>query len=248
MACKYLKHPCLHPPQSYVWKKEIICCAAICLFLINTPILLPWRAPASPLFLPPSLSMHILLYDYLNGCQKNTVTRLIWAVRAQRGERGALRFSTLPFTERGSGGWERNCCHGYLLAASVLVFGEHWLFPLYPNPGREERGRRWGGTEVMGVRRWGGGCLWWGGGVGVQLPKGEQHKVSSKSEGCWLEKEQQKSNTEGSGGWSAPASYIHTHQCWWQGWQQWGDVEEWQWTTASVLPYNVGVSTALWWG
>lgn len=35
--------------------------------------------------------------------------------------------------------------------------------------------------------------------MGVQLPKGEQHKVSSKSEGCWLEKEQQKSNTEGSG-------------------------------------------------
>lgn len=87
MACKYLKHPCLHPPQSYVWKKEIICCAAICLFLINTPILLPWRAPASPLFLPPSLSMHILLYDYLNGCQKNTVTRLIWAVRERREER-----------------------------------------------------------------------------------------------------------------------------------------------------------------
>lgn len=87
MACKYLKHPCLHPPQSYVWKKEIICCAAICLFLINTPILLPWRAPVSPLFLPPSLSMHILLYDYLNGCQKNTVTRLIWAVRERREER-----------------------------------------------------------------------------------------------------------------------------------------------------------------
>lgn len=195
-----------------------------------------------------SLYAHPSLWLFKRVPEKHCDPSNLGCERAQRGERGALRFSTLPFTERGSGGWERNCCHGYLLAASVLVFGEHWLFPLYPNPGREERGRRWGGTEVMGVRRWGGGCLWWGGGVGVQLPKGEQHKVSSKSEGCWLEKEQQKSNTEGSGGWSAPASYIHTHQCWWQGWQQWGDVEEWQWTTASVLPYNVGVSTALWWG
>lgn len=39
-----------------------------------------------------------------------------------------------------------------LLAASVLVFGEHWLFPLYPTPLSEERGRRAGG----GAQR--GGC------------------------------------------------------------------------------------------
>lgn len=70
--------------QSLMPAKKIICCAAICLFLINTPILFPWIAPASPLFLLPSLFMHIHLYDYLNGCQKNTVTRLIWAVRERR--------------------------------------------------------------------------------------------------------------------------------------------------------------------
>lgn len=56
--------------------------------MINTPIPSPCRAPASPLFLLPSLLMHIHLYDYLNGCQKNTVTRLNWAVREERGEMG----------------------------------------------------------------------------------------------------------------------------------------------------------------
>lgn len=79
------------------------------------------------------------------------MTRLIWAVWEHREERGALQFSTLPFTERGSGGCERSCCHGYLLAASVLVFGEQWLFPLYQTPGREVREK-----EVKGGRRWGG--------------------------------------------------------------------------------------------
>jgi len=85
-------------------KKNVISCAAICLFLINTPILYSWRAPSSPLFLLLSFFMHIHLYDYLNGCQKNTVTRLIWAVRERTEARGALQFSTLLFTVRGSGG------------------------------------------------------------------------------------------------------------------------------------------------
>lgn len=94
--------PFLHPLHLYVWKKrDNICCAAICIGLISTPILLSWHAPASPLFLPLPPSVHIYPNDYLNGCQKNTVTRLIWAVwECREEERGPTIFHT-PFYRAG---------------------------------------------------------------------------------------------------------------------------------------------------
>lgn len=241
MTRKYHQQSLCPPTTSLrLEKRDNICCAAICIGLISTPILLPWRAPASPLFLSLPPSVHIHPNDYLNECQKNTVTRLIWAVwECREEERGPAIFHT-PFYRAGT--WREGEREAVAMATCWQLLSlclesagcSHSTQCLGGSGGwKEVRGRKevmgrksgceWVGKEMRGKKE-----RWWDGSKGgVELPKGTITR-SHHHRGKELLPGKRATKAQHWGPWSIPAlhtyTHMYTHQCWWQAWQQCGGV------------------------
>lgn len=207
--------PCLHPPQPYVCKKRITFVVRQSAFWLTPPFYFLGMPPPH-LFLPLFPSMHIHLCDYFNGCQKNTVTCLNWAVwECTEEERGPAIFHT-PFCWAGK--WREGEREAVAMATCWQLLSlclESAGCSLSTQclggcKGRKEvRGRkgvmgRESGWEWSEAGDEGEEEDWWDGGKGgAELPAPGLTTTEPKS--CYLGKEQH------SGLDPSQHTYIHTH-------------------------------------
>lgn len=253
MTRKYVKQSLCPPTPLGLEKRDNICCAAICIGLISTPILLLWRAPASPFFLSLPPSVHIHPNDYLNGCQKNTVTRLIWAVWESREEEWGPAIFHTPFYRAGT--WREGEREAVAMATCWQLLSlclesagcSHSTQCLGGSRGRKEVMGRKSGCEGVGRRRGERRDDEMGSKGGVALPKGTIAR-SHHHRGNGLLPGKRATKAQHWGPRSIPAlrtyTHVYTHQCWWQAWQR-GGVEDWQWVIASLPSHNLGVSFSM---